>query len=42
MKERRITEFFHLAMGQKKEAEGWWKKNLISPGIIYHQAREPR
>jgi hypothetical protein len=31
MKERGITEFFHLAMDLKQEAEGWWRRHLIQP-----------
>jgi hypothetical protein len=31
MKERWIAEFFYLAMGLDKEAEGWWGRLLYSP-----------
>jgi len=34
-----FTELLGLAMGLKKEAEGWWKKHLISPKKAISQQR---
>jgi heterodisulfide reductase subunit B len=34
-----FSELLGLAMGLNKEAEGWWKKHLISPKTAIAQQR---
>jgi hypothetical protein len=37
MKERGITEFFHLAKGLEEEAKSWWRRHLIMPSFTAAQ-----